>query len=172
MAGLTALAGRPESAVLRSRDGPGDATMCPMDVTAQRVIRAPREKVAGYVMDWRNDPEWTAIKTVTLSREAEGGGYGAGAQVTRRAYFLGRWTDYVMDVERFEPPGLITLRSVKAPVPMQVSYEFQPHPEGTLIIAVLSTADGRMARLAGPVMRALLRATVDGDLKKLASKVS
>jgi len=146
--------------------------MCVMDVTAKQIIRAPKEKVAGYVMDWRNDPEWTAIKTVTLSREAEGGGYGVGAQVTRSAYFLGRRTDYVMDVERFDPPDLIALRSVQAPVPMRVTYEFQPHPEGTLITVLMSTVDGRMARLAGPLMRALLRATVDGDLKKLASRVS
>jgi hypothetical protein len=143
-----------------------------MDVTAKRVIRAPREKVAGYVMDWRNDPEWTAVKTVTLSRQAEGGGYGAGAQVTRSAYFLGRRTDYVMNVERFEPPDLIALRSVQAPVPTQVSYRFQPHPDGTLITAMMSTAEGRVSRLAGPLMRVLLRTTVNGDLKKLASKVS
>jgi hypothetical protein len=37
---------------------------------------------------------------------------------------------------------------------------------------MMSTTDGRMAWLAGPLMRALLRVTVDGDLKKLASKVS
>jgi hypothetical protein len=37
---------------------------------------------------------------------------------------------------------------------------------------MMSTVDGRMARLAGPLMRALLLATVNGDLKKLASKVS
>jgi Polyketide cyclase / dehydrase and lipid transport len=146
--------------------------MCFMDVAAKRVIRAPKEKVAGYVMDWRNDPEWTAIKTVTLSREAEGGGYGVGAQVTRSAYFLGRRTDYVMDVERFEPPDLIALRSVQAPVRMRVTYQFQPHPEGTLATVIMRTDDGRMARLAGPLMRALLRATADGDLKKLADKVS
>jgi hypothetical protein len=106
--------------------------MCFMDVATKRVIRAPKEKVAGYVMDWQNDPEWTAIRTVALTREAEGGGYGVGAQVTRSAYFLGRRTDYVMDVERFEPPDLIALRSVQAPVPMRVTYQFQPHPEGTL----------------------------------------
>jgi hypothetical protein len=146
--------------------------MWDMDVATRRVIRAPKEKVAGYVMDWRNDPEWTAIKTVALSREAAGGGYGVGAQVTRSAYFLGRRTDYVMDVERFEPPDLIALRSVSAPVPMQVTYRFETHPDGTLATVNISTADGRLARLAGPMVRALMRVTIDGDLKKLSSKVS
>jgi hypothetical protein len=45
-----------------------------------------------------------------------------------------------MDAERFEPPSLIAL----------------------------STADGRMARLAGPLMRA----TVDGGLSKPAARLS
>jgi len=77
-----------------------------------------------------------------------------------------------MDVERFEPPDLIALCSVQAPVPVRVTYQFQPHPEGTLTTVLMSTVDGQLARLAGPLMRALLRATVNGDLKKLASKVS
>lgn len=146
--------------------------MYAMDMAAERVIRAPREKVAGYVMDWRNDPEWTAIRTVTLSREAVGGGYGVGAQVTRSAYFLGRRTDYVMDVKRFEPPELIALSSVRAPVPMEVTYRFQPHPDGTLTTVNMRTTDGRLARLAGPLMRGLMKATIDGDLKKLSSLLS
>jgi uncharacterized protein YndB with AHSA1/START domain len=143
-----------------------------MDVAAERVIKTPREKVAGYVMDWRNDPKWTAIKTVALTRETADGGYGVGAQVTRSAFFLGRRTDYVMEVERFEPPDLIALRSVRAPVPMEVTYRFQPHPDGTLTTVNMRTTDGRLVRLAGPLTRALLKATIDGDLRKLSSVVS
>jgi hypothetical protein len=111
-----------------------------MDVTGQRVIRAPRGKAAEYVMDWRNGPGRTAAKAVTLSREAEGGGCAVSAQVTRAAYFPGRRAGYVMDAERFESPSLIAL----------------------------STADGRMARLAGPLMRA----TGDGGLSKPAARLS
>lgn len=143
-----------------------------MHVQAERVIRAPRDMVAEYAMDWTHDPEWTDIKTVALTRESEGGGYGVGAQVTRTAFFLGRRTDYVMDVERFEPPELIQLRSVRAPVPMRVRYRFQKHPDGTLVTVSIHSLDGRMARLAGPVMRGLMRATISGDLKKLSAKVS
>jgi uncharacterized protein YndB with AHSA1/START domain len=143
-----------------------------MDVRAERVIAAPPEKVAGYVMDWRHDPEWTAIKTVARTEEAPGGGYGAGAQVTRTAYFLMRRTDYVMNVERFDPPVVMEMRSVRAPVPMRVTYQFEPHPEGTLASIRIRTEDGRLTRLAGPLMRSMMQATIRGDLKSLAGKVT
>ncbi|HUZ36452.1 MAG TPA: SRPBCC family protein [Streptosporangiaceae bacterium] len=143
-----------------------------MDVRAERVISGPPEKVAGYVMDYRHDPDWTAIKTVALTGEAPGGGFGAGAQVTRTAFFLGRRTDYVMNVERYDPPSVMEMRSVRAPFPMQVTYQFQPHPEGTLVSIRIRSDGGRLMRMAGPLMRATVLATIRGDLKSLSGSVS
>jgi hypothetical protein len=130
------------------------------------------EKVAGYVMDYRHDPEWTAIKTVALTREAPGGGFRVGAQVSRTAYFLGRRTDYVMDVERYDPPTVMEMRSVQAPFPMHVTYQFEPHPEGTLASVRIRGDGSLLMRMAGPLMRATVRATIRGDLKSLSGNVS
>jgi hypothetical protein len=56
-----------------------------IDVTAERPIPPPVDRVAPYVMDWRHDHEWTqGIRRAALTREAEGGGFGA--EVTRTAY--------------------------------------------------------------------------------------
>ncbi|MBR8642788.1 SRPBCC family protein [Streptomyces tuirus] len=55
-----------------------------IDVTAERVIPLPPERVAAYAMDWRRDADWTqGIRTAELTGEAPGGGFGAGAEVTR-----------------------------------------------------------------------------------------
>jgi len=73
-----------------------------IDVSAERVIPLPHERVAGYAMDWRHDAEWTqGIRTAELTTEADGGGFGVGAEVTRRAYFLGRRMDYVLRVAAY-----------------------------------------------------------------------
>ncbi|WP_235991019.1 TfoX/Sxy family protein [Streptomyces ureilyticus] len=65
-----------------------------IDVSAERVIPLPPEQVAGYAMDWRHDAEWSqGIRTAELTREADGGGLGVGAEITRTAYFLGRRID-------------------------------------------------------------------------------
>jgi hypothetical protein len=60
-----------------------------IDVPAERVIPLPPEQVATYAMDGRHDAEWTQdIRTAELTREAGGGGFGVGAEVTRAAYFV------------------------------------------------------------------------------------
>lgn len=90
-----------------------------IDVAVRRVIPLPPERVAGYAMDWRHDAEWTqGIRTAELTRQADDGGFGAGAEVTRTARFLGRRIDYVLRVAAYEPPRLLDMVSVVAPMPM------------------------------------------------------
>lgn len=88
-----------------------------VDVSAERLIPLPPEVVAGYAMDWRHDAEWTrGIRTAELTREADGGGFVVGAEVTRTAYFLGRRMDYVLRVAAYEPPRLPDVVSVAGPL--------------------------------------------------------
>jgi hypothetical protein len=115
-----------------------------IDVSAQRVIPVPPVQVAAYAMDWRHDDwghlpcrframgEAQGIRSAKLTREADGGGFGVGAEVTRTAYFLGRRIDYVLRVAAHEPPRLLDMVSVAGPMPMHVTYTFAPHPSGTM----------------------------------------
>lgn len=77
-----------------------------------------------------------------------------------------------MNVERYDPPSVMEMRSVRAPFPMQVTYQFQPHPEGTLVSIRIRSDGRRLMRMAGPLMRATVRATIRGDLKSLSGSVS
>ena len=87
-----------------------EAEALTIDVTAERVIPLPPERVATYAMDWRHDADWTQdIRTAELSAEAEGGGVGPGAEVTRTAYFLGRRIDYVLRIAAYDPPRLLDM---------------------------------------------------------------
>jgi hypothetical protein len=57
-----------------------------IDVSVERVIPLPPEQVAEYAMDWRHDAECTqGIRTAELTREADEGGFGVGAEITRTA---------------------------------------------------------------------------------------
>ncbi|MGW7363543.1 hypothetical protein ACWGI8_08960 [Streptomyces sp. NPDC054841] len=65
-----------------------------IDETAERTIPLPPDQVAAYAMDRRHDHEWTqGIREAALTQEADGGGFGVGAEVTRTAYFLGKRID-------------------------------------------------------------------------------
>ncbi|WP_370409586.1 SRPBCC family protein [Streptomyces fradiae] len=140
-----------------------------MDVTAERLIPLPPERVAAYAMDWRHDAEWTqGIRVAELTREAEGGGFGVGAEVTRTAYFLGRRIDYVLRVAAHEPPRLLDMVSVAGPMPMHVTYTFDPDPGGGTLarIRVRGDASG-LYGLAAPLMARKVRSSLVKDLRDL-----
>jgi len=144
-----------------------------IDVTVRREIPLPPERVAAYAMDWRHDAEWTqGIRTAELTRQADGGGFGTGAEVTRTAYFLGRRIDYVLRVAAYEPPRLLDMVSVVAPMPMHVTYSFEAHPRGTLAaIRVRGGPDG-VLRLASPLLARQVRSSLTKDLRDLERRLS
>lgn len=144
--------------------------MVSMDVRVERVIPLPRERVAGYAMDWRNDAEWTmGISAAELSAEADGGGFGTGAEVTHTSYFLGRRIDVVFQVVAHEPPCLLELNSVAGPFPMRVTYRYDDHPGGTLASIQVR---GGSSRLTDVVLRLLIRYHLHRGLSELVRNLA
>ncbi|MEV0641754.1 SRPBCC family protein [Streptomyces sp. NPDC050619] len=143
-----------------------------IDERAERVIPLPPGQVAEYAMDWRHDADWTqGIREATLTREADGGGFGVGAEVTRTAHFLGKRMNYVLRVAEFEPPGLLDMVSVAGPMPMHITYTFAPHQCGTLAGIRVRGDAGRYYRLAAPIMARKVRSSIGKDLRDLERKL-
>lgn len=139
-----------------------------IDERAERLIPLPPERVASYAMDWRHDHEWTqGIRRAALTREAEGGGFGVGAEVTRTAYFLGKRIDYVLRVAAYEPLRLLDMVSVAGPMPMHVTYTFEPRRNGTLARIRVRGEAGGYYRLAAPLMARKVRGSIGKDLEDL-----
>ena len=135
------------------------------DVKAEIVVGRPRSEVADYTMDWRNDPSWIgALNDVRLLTDEP---FGVGARVERVATFLGRRMEYVNEVVEYEPPARLVMRSVKAPFPMTVTYEFEDAGGGTRVrIATQGDASG-FYRVAGPVLSRAVKRAIAGDLRRL-----
>lgn len=135
------------------------------DVTAEIRVDRPREEVAGYAMDWRNDREWIgALTDVELVSEEP-------LQVRRVAGFLGKRIEYVNEVVEREPGRKLAMRSVKAPFPMTVVYEFEDADGGTLMrIRAGGDASG-FYRVAGPLLARAVRRGIEGDLARLKRKL-
>jgi hypothetical protein len=143
-----------------------------IDVSAERVVPLPPARVAAYAMDWRHDPEWTqGIRVARLTREADEGGFGVGAEVTRTAYFLGRRIDYVMRVLEYEPPRLLEMISVAGPMPMHVTYTFEPDPRGTLARIRVRGGEGGFYRLAAPLLARQVGSSIGKDLRDLGHRL-
>ena len=138
-----------------------------MEVLVERVIPVPPERVAGYAMDWRHDAEWTqGIHSAELSAEADGGGFGIGAEVTRTTYFLGRRIDYVFRVVAHEPPRRLELKAIAGPFPMRIVYRFDEHPDGTL--ASIHVRGNGYFPISSPVLRIMVRFNLRRGLRDLA----
>jgi uncharacterized membrane protein len=135
------------------------------DVTVEIHVDRPREEVARYAMDWRNDTEWIgALTEVALVREEP-------LQVRRVAAFLGKRIEYVNEVVELTPGRRLAMRSVKAPFPMTVVYEFEDAGEGTLMrIRTGGDATG-FYRVAGPLLARAVKRGVQGDLARLKRKL-
>ncbi|GGT16422.1 SRPBCC family protein [Streptomyces purpureus] len=145
-----------------------------IDVTAERVIPLPCERVASYAMDWRHDAEWTqGIRTAELTRQADGGGFGVGAEVTRTAYFLGKRIAYVLRVADYEPPRLLDMVSVAGPMPMHVTYTFTPTSDESTVARIRVRGDpSGLYGLAAPLMGRKVRSSLVKDLRDLERRLS
>jgi uncharacterized membrane protein len=136
------------------------------DVTVETEIARPRQEVASYASDWRNDPTW--IRALSDVRLVTDGPFGLGSRVARVASFLGRRIEYVNEVTALEPGARLAMRSVKAPFPMTVVYEFEDAATGGTLMRIRAGGDASgFYRFAGPLLNAAVRRGIRGDLRRL-----
>ena len=136
-----------------------------IDVTAEVQIERPREQVAAYAMDPSKDPIW--ITGITEARMLTEPPVGVGTTVERVASFLGRRIEYVLEVADHDPTALMDMRSIKGPFPMEVTYEFEDAPGGTLARIRIRGETRGFYKLAGPLMSRAVKRNITNDLETL-----
>jgi len=140
--------------------------MTPMaiDVKPEIVIHRPRAVVAAYMFDPRHDAEWTT--GVISVRPLTDGPLRAGARVERTVKFLGRRFGYQYECVDAAPERFVELR-VEQPFPMQVRYQLDDVPDGTLAsIRARGEASG-FFRVAAPLLSRMVRRNITRDLEQL-----
>jgi uncharacterized membrane protein len=142
------------------------------DVAVTIHVDAPRERVARYALDYTNDPDW--IGAITTARLVTDPPFGVGSRVERVGSFLGKRIEYVNEVTELDPDARLVMRSVKAPFPMRVTYEFADDDDGgggtVMRIRTEGDASG-FYRLAAPLLDRAVRRGVRGDLERLKANV-
>ena len=136
-----------------------------IDVKAEVTINRSQEDVAKYAMNPDYDAVW--ISGISEAKMLTDPPVREGTQVSRVASFLGKLINYVLEVVQYEPKSLLAMRSIKSPFPMQVTYEFEEAPGGTLArIRIEGEARG-FYKLAGPLMSRAAKRNITNDLKTL-----
>jgi uncharacterized membrane protein len=135
-----------------------------IDVTAEVVVSRPRERVAAYMTDPANDPEW--IGGLREARLLGEGPLAEGSRVARAASFMGRKVEYVNEITRLEPGRTLDMRSVKAPFPMHITYTFEDRDGGTLVRNHVRGGGGLFS-LGSPLFAPMVRRNVQRDLERM-----
>ncbi len=90
-----------------------------------------------------------------------------GSRYEQRAGFLGREIVSIFEVVELEPGRRITIDTIKGTFPITVTRAVAPRDTGCAITAqVRGDADGWF-RLAGPLLRVLVKRSVAGDYARL-----
>jgi hypothetical protein len=141
-----------------------------LDVCVERPIPRSPSEVAAYATDPANDPVWiSGISEARLLTEMP---IGEGTRVARVARFRGRRIDYVLEVTDHVPERRLAMRSIEAPFPMRVAYEFEPSDRGTLARIRVGGEPSRIYGLFGPLMRAAVRRNLRRDLRNLERELT
>jgi hypothetical protein len=119
-----------------------------------------------YAADWRNDKDWIgALDEVRLVQDDP-------LQVARVASFLGKRIEYVNEVAEHEPGRRLVMRSVKAPFPMTVTYEFEDADNGGSLMRIRAQGDASgFYRLAGPLLSRAVKRGLERDLDQLKANL-
>src|SRR5215216_6377598 len=121
-----------------------------LDVQVETVVARPREEVAAYLFDWRNDAEW--IGGISEARQLGDAHIAVGSRVARVAKFLGKRIEYVNEVVELEPARRLAMRSVKGPFAMRVTYEVEDAGASTRVRLRNEGDAARAYRFAAPLL--------------------
>jgi uncharacterized membrane protein len=136
-----------------------------VDVTATETIDRPCDEVAAYLRDPANDTRW--IGGIRSARLLSPGPVTIGSQVERVATFLGRRVQYVNEITELTADRL-TMRSVRSPFPMRVTYGHRDTGDSTTEVSVRVEGDaGRFYALVGPLLGLAVRRSITRDLRNL-----
>ena len=136
-----------------------------LDEIAEIRIARPADEVAAYMFDPANDPTW--ISGISEAEPLGPPPVSVGSRVRRRASFLGRRIDYVMEVVALDPGRRLAMHAFEAPMPMDVTYEVDPAPEGAVARVRVQGDAGGLYRLASPLVSAQVGRSIGGDVRRL-----
>jgi uncharacterized membrane protein len=137
----------------------------PVDVVSEIVINRPLDVVADYAADPANAPEWYAnIASVEWQTRPP---LAVGSRLDFVAHFLGRRLAYTYEVVELVPRQRLVMRTAQGPFPMETTYTWAPHEEGTRMTLRNRGEPSGFASVAAPVLtRSISRANAK-DLARL-----
>lgn len=134
-----------------------------IDVSVELVIKRKLADVANYMFDPSHDAEWTT--GVVASKPLGKGHLKPGMRVRRTVEFVGRRMDYEYKVVAADESFVEMV--VEKPFAMNVRYELEQEPKGTVTRIHAKGEPGGFIRVPGPLLKGILKRNLKADLKAL-----
>lgn len=137
-----------------------------MHTTSSVEIALPAPDVFEFVADFSNNPRWQkGMQTATWTSDPP---HGVGATYDQVARFLGRAVVTSFVVTALEPGRSITIASVESTFPITVTRSVEPLGDSACTVSADVWGDpSGFFRLAAPIMRPMMRRSIDRDYARL-----
>ena len=137
-----------------------------IEVTASIDVRRPSEEVFAFLADMANNPRWqNGMRSCEWTSEPP---LRLGSTYDQVASFLGKEIRSSFEVTEFEPGRRIRIRSTGGSMPIDVTRTVEPADDRSTTVAAVVRGDASgLFRIAEPVMRALVRRSVQRDYDRL-----
>ena len=123
-------------------------------------IARPPADVFAYLAEPERMPEWQS--SAVAARCASDGPLGVGSRIEETRSFLGRRVETTLEVTEYEPDRVLSLRTVRGPVRVEVRHMLEPSNGGTRLTFV-GTGDPKGF---GGFAQSLLVKTAEREFKR------
>lgn len=141
-----------------------------IEVRAAVSVDRPPEEVFAYLADMAHNPEWQ--RGMQECRWTSDPPLRLGSTYDQRARFLGREIVSSFEVTEFEPGAHIRIRSTAGTMPLDITREVAANRSGGSEVSAIVRGDASgVFRIAAPIMRMIVGASVRGDYRRLKERL-
>ena len=136
-----------------------------LEVTSGCHVDRPATEVFEVISDFEQNPSWQ--NGMVSCRFTTEGPLRVGSQYEQQAKFLGRNIVSTFEVTEFDPGRMVKATSIAGTFPITFTRTVEPHGDGTKVTAIVSGDSSGVFRLAAPLMRRMVKRSIDGDYRRL-----
>ena len=140
-----------------------------IEVTAAVIIDRVPADVFAYIADMSNNPTWQkGMQSCVWTSEPP---LHLGSTYDQVAKFLGKEIVSSFEVTEFVEGEKIRIESTKGSMPLDITRSVRGSGDGSEVSATVRGDSGKLFRIASPLMKRLVQASVRADYKRLKAQL-